>query len=100
MDNIGEDEHEEELDFHLGTADDSSSDDENMSLNSSLSSMGKDVGGDAQRDAPLVCDDVSYVHTNETQHLRMEEDGNCTYDQDIFTRMAAGVEMNNTLDEY
>jgi len=47
MDNRGEDEHEEELDFHLGTADDSSSDDENMSLNSSLSSMGKDVGGDA-----------------------------------------------------
>jgi len=30
MDNIGEDEHEEELDFHLGTADDSSSDDENV----------------------------------------------------------------------
>ena len=49
MDNRGEDEHEEELDFHLGTA----SDDENMLLNSSLSSMGKDVGGDAQRDAPV-----------------------------------------------
>ena len=30
MDNRGEDEHEEELDFHLGTADDSSSDDENV----------------------------------------------------------------------
>jgi len=54
----------------------------------------------------LVCDDVSYVHTDETQHLRLQQhlrlegDGNCTYDHDIFTRMAAGVEMNNTLDEY
>ncbi|XP_066325347.1 protein FAR1-RELATED SEQUENCE 5-like [Miscanthus floridulus] len=80
MDNRGEDEHEEELDFHLGAADDSSSDDENTSSNSRLSSMGKDIGGDAQRDAP--------------------RDGNCAYDQDIFTRMAAGAEMNNTLDEY
>ena len=49
MDNIGEDEHEEELDFRLGTA----LDDENTLSNSSLSSMGKDVGGDAQRDAPV-----------------------------------------------
>jgi hypothetical protein len=53
MDNRGDDEHEEELDFHLGTADDSSSDDENTSSSSSLSSMGKDIGGDAQRDASV-----------------------------------------------
>jgi len=37
----------------VGTAHDSSSDDENTLSNSSLSSMGKDVGGDAQRDAPV-----------------------------------------------
>jgi len=48
MDNRVEDEHEVEMDFHLGT-DDSSSDDENTSSYSSLSSMGKDIGGDAQR---------------------------------------------------
>ena len=30
----------------------------------------------------------------------MQGDGNYTYDNDIFMRMAAGVEMNNTLDEY
>jgi hypothetical protein len=53
MDNRGDDEHEEELDFHLGTADDSSSDDENTSSSSSLSSMGKDISGDAQRDASV-----------------------------------------------
>ena len=48
----------------------------------------------------LVCDDVSYVHTDETKHLRLQRDGNCAYNHDIFTRMAAGAEMNNTLDEY
>jgi hypothetical protein len=53
MDNRGEDEHEEEMDFHLGTADDNSSNDENTSSNSSLSSMRKEIGGDAQRDAPV-----------------------------------------------
>ena len=41
-----------------------------------------------------------YVHTGETKHLRLQGDGNCTYDQDIFTRMASDAEMNNTLDEY
>ena len=53
VDNGDEDEHEEETDFHLGAADDSSSDDENTSSNSSLSPMGKEIGGDAQRDAPV-----------------------------------------------
>ena len=48
----------------------------------------------------LVYDDVSYVHTDETQHLCLQRDGNCTYDEDIFTRMASGAEMNNILDEY
>ena len=48
----------------------------------------------------LVCDDVSYVHTDETQHLRLQRDGNYTCDQDIFTKMASGAEMNNILDEY
>ena len=48
----------------------------------------------------LVCDGVSYVHTDETKHLRLQRDGNCAYNHDIFTRMAAGAEMNNTLDEY
>ena len=52
MDNRGEDEHEEELDFHLGTADDSSSDDENTSSDSSLSSMEKDIGVDAPVNYP------------------------------------------------
>ena len=32
--------------------------------------------------------------------MRLQGDGNYTYDNDIFMRMAAGAEMNNTLDEY
>lgn len=53
MDIRGEDEHEEVLDFHLGTANDSTSDDENTPSNPSLTSTGVDIAGDPQIDAPV-----------------------------------------------